>query len=150
MVGVVEAADTADVGVVDGGCAVLVENLHRGIDLVTVVRIVLEQVHLVHESAAEGLPEIDVGLVRVERAVGVGRIHEPFAAGLAGDNVYHASQRVCAEPHRDNPLIDLYALGEVHWYVVQTERAAYTFLRYSVDEDLDVLPAEPVKHQGHV
>ena len=49
--------------------AVPIENLHRGIDPVAVVRIVLEQVHLVHESAAEGLPEIDVGLVRVERAV---------------------------------------------------------------------------------
>ena len=49
--------------------AVLAEFCDIAVDEITVVRVVLKGVYLVCQSVAESLVEIDIGLVRIERAV---------------------------------------------------------------------------------
>ena len=144
---VVEAAHVFRFAAVDGAGG---EVLDRGVDPVVVVGVVLESVDLPRQSAAEGLARIDVALVRIKGAVGVGGVHEPAAALLGGDDVDDAAQRVGAEAHGDYALVHLDTLGKVHRYVVQVERLPDAFLRYAVDEHLDVLARESVERHLHV
>ena len=123
---------------------------HPVVDVIVVVRIVLESVDFVHEAALESLPEIDVGAVRIERSVGVGGIGEPAAAVFVRNDIHHASDGVGPELHGNHALVDLDAFGEIDRYVVQVESRTCPLLRHSVNEDFDMFPAESVQHQLHV
>ena len=123
---------------------------HRGVNVVIVVGVILEGVYLVGKAATEGLTEVDVRLVRIERAVGIRRIDEPPAAFLVGDNVDYAADSVGSEAYGDDTFIHFYAVGEVHGDVVQAERRAHSLLLHAVDEHLYVLAAEAVEHEIHV
>ena len=61
-----------------------------------------------------------------------------------------AADGIGAETDGHHPLVYFDALGEARRYVVQVERLPGPLLRHAVDEDLDVLAAEPVEHQLHV
>ena len=131
--------------------AVVVPLLHMvGIDLVVVVRVVLEGVDFVGKSVFEALPEVHVRLVGVERAVGVGRVEKPVAALLVGDDVDYPADGVGTESHRHHSLVHLDALGKVYRDIVQPERTAHSLLRHPVDKHLHVLAAEAVEHELHV
>ena len=147
VVGVVEAFHVLLQVAVD---AAGLEVLHGRVYVVAVVRVVLEGIDLVGGAVAEGLPEVEVRLVGIERPERVGGIGEPAFVTFLGDDVHHAADGIGAEPYGDDPLVDLDALGIVHGDVVQSERGSHALLGHSVDEDLDMLAAEPVHHEREV
>ena len=71
VVGVVEAFHPFFLASVDTTCF---EVFYRGVYIVVIVRIVLERVDLVGEAVLEGLAEVDVRFMRVERTVGIGGV----------------------------------------------------------------------------
>ena len=97
VVGVVEAFHAYFVPRVDIGRnrAVGIEGEYFRVDihLVVIVRIVLEGIDFVGEAALERLPEVDIRLVGVERAIRVGGIQEPAVALLLGDDHPRTSGR---------------------------------------------------------
>ena len=147
VIRIVEAADAHQLFVAE---AARFEVQYGGIDTIVVVRIVLESVQLVGEAVAESLPEADVGLVRIERAVRVGCVEKPAAALFARHDVDDSADGVRAEAYGHHTFIYLDALGKADGDVVQAERAACALLRDAVDEHLDVLAAEAIHHHLHV
>jgi len=147
VVHVVEAAHALRLAPVDGARG---EVLDGGVDVVVVVRIVLEGIDLPRQAVLQRLPRVDVRAVRVERAVGIGRVGEPARAALGGHDVDDTAEGVGAEAHGDHALVDLDALGKAHGDVVQAERLTDALLRHTVDEDLDVLAREAVEAHLHV
>ena len=121
-----------------------------GIDQVVVVGVVLEEVDFVGESVLEALPEVDVRLVGIERAVGVGGVEKPVAPLLVGNDVDNPADGVGAETYGYYPLVDFDAVGKADGDVVQAEGAANPLLRHPVDKDFDVFAAEAVEHELHV
>ena len=148
VVGVVKPLHTLGLLGIEVGGAVVLEIFYRGVDPVVVVGVVLECREFIDEAVVEPLPEVDVRLVGVERAVGVGGIDMPAPALAVGDDVDDSPQGIGAEPYRHYPFINFDAVGKVDGNVVQPERAAHPLLRYAVDEYLDVFPAEPVERDG--
>lgn len=150
-----EAADPADILFVDRQpddrpVLLHLELPHPVVDPVVVVRVVLEGVDLPREALFGALSGVEVRAVGVERSVGVGGVGEPAAALFPRDDVDHTADGVRPELHRNDPLVDLDALGIVHRDVVQVEGRRGPLLRDAVDEDLDVAAAEAVEHQLHV
>ena len=148
---VVESLDVvnlAGVGVL--GDAVVAELGDVVVDVIVVVRQVLEGVNLIREAVLQCLAEAGVRLVGVERAIRVGGIQVPALALFGGDDIDHAAQRVRAEAHGNHAFVDLDALGIVHRQVVEVERLPCPFLRHPINEDLDMAAAEAVQHQLHV
>ena len=154
VVGIVETFYPDFFRVVDIGRnrAVFVESEDFGVHvhLVVVVGIVLESVDFVGEAVFEGLAEVEMRLVGVERAVRVGGIDKPAVAFLLGDDVDDPTDGIRAELDWHDAFVDFDPLGEVDGDVVQAERAADPFLGNPVDEDLDMLAAEPVQGELHV
>lgn len=144
---VVEAAHSHLLRLVE---AARIEILYGSVHPVVVVRIVLESIDLIGETVLQGLSEVYVRLVRVERAVRIGGIGEPPARLFLCHDVDDPAQRVGTEPYGDDTFVHLNALGEAHRDVVKSERTPHTFLRNSVDEHLYMLAAETVDHQLHV
>ena len=124
--------------------------LHRGVDAVVIVRIVLKRVDFVRKTILEGLPEVHVGLMRIERTVRVGRIQKPAAAFLVRNDIDNPADGIRAESHRNYALVHLDAVGKIHGDIVQRKRASDAFLRHAVYKDLYMLPAEAVQHELHV
>lgn len=152
---VVEAPDVLHVALVHGKLVNRtvgqhLEFAHPVVDVIVIVGIVLESVDFVQEAASGRLPETEVRAVGVERTVGVGGVGEPVAPLFVRHDVDDAADGVGAETDRHHPLVDFDALGEACRNVVQVERLPGSFLGHAVDEDLDVLAAEPVEHQLHV
>ena len=125
VVGVVEAFHAYFVPRVDIGRnrAVGIEGEYFRVDihLVVIVRIVLEGIDFVGEAALERLPEVDIRLVGVERAIRVGGIQEPAVALLLGDDVDDAPDGIRSEADRHDTLVNLDAFGETSRNVVQSE-----------------------------
>ena len=67
-----------------------------------------------------------------------------------GDDVYHPTNGICAESHRDNAFVHLDAAREVDRYIIETECTTYSFLRNAVNKHLDVFSAEAVERDIHV
>ena len=89
---VVEAADVVDLAAVGVlRYAVVTELSDVVVYPVVVVRVVLKGVYLVGESVPEGVAEIDVRLVCVERAVAVGCVQTPAVPPFFGHDVDYAS-----------------------------------------------------------
>ena len=124
--------------------------LHRSIHIVIIIRIILENVDLIRESAPESLSEVHIRFMRIERPVWIRSIQEPFVPVLLGDDIDNTSDSVCSETHRYHTLIDLYTLGIIHRNVIQSERTADTFLRNPIDKDLDMLAGKSIHHQLHI
>ena len=66
------------------------------------------------------------------------------------DNVDYAAYSIRTETYWNHAAINLYAFGKINRDVVQSERAAHTFLGCSVDEYLDVFAAEAVHRHCHI
>lgn len=125
---VVEAAQAVDAAAVGGFEAVGGKFGDVVVDVVVVVRQVLEGVKLVGEAVAEGLAEVDVGLVGVEGAVGVGGVEEPAASLFVGDDVDDAAQGVGAEAYGYDAFVDFDAFGVVDGQVVEVQCLSGSFL----------------------
>ena len=120
------------------------------INIIIIVREILESVYLIRQPVPESLPEVNIRLMRIERTVGIRSVQVPFTAMLVGHNVDDSSQSIRAEPYGNYTFIYFDALGKVHGDVIDVKGRTRSFLRYSVDKDFHVLARKAVKHQLHI
>ena len=123
---------------------------HRSVDVIVIVRIILERIDFVRKTVLKGLPEVYVGFMRIERTVRVGRIQKPAAAFLVRNDIDNSADSIRSEAHRHYAFIHFDTVGKIHRDIVQPERASDTFLRNTVNKHLYVFPAEAVQHELHV
>lgn len=121
VVGVVKPLHTLGFLSIEVGRAVGLEMFYRGVDPVVVVGVVLERREFIDEAVGEPLPEVDVRLVGIERAVGVGGIDMPAPALAIGYDVDDSPQGIGAESYRHYPFINFNAVGKIDGNVVQPE-----------------------------
>ena len=126
------------------------ETAYLVVDVIIVVRKVLECIDFVSEAVGECLAEIHVRLVRVEGSVRVGCIQEPVALTLVGHDVDYSPDGIRTESYGDDSFIDLNPFRIVDRNVIDVESRSGSFLRYAVDEHLHMVSAESVQHQLHV
>lgn len=120
------------------------------VNVIVVVREILESVDFIQQTVLERLSEVDERFVGVERAVRIRGIGKPTEFPLVGDDIDDPAQGIGTETDGNHPTVDLDAFGEVHRQVVQIEGCSGSFLRYAVDKDLDVFARKTVEHELHV
>ena len=86
----------------------------------------------------------------IKRTIRVGCIQEPATALLVSNNIDDTANSIGTEPHRHYPFINLNPVGKIHRNIIQSERVSHSFLWYTVNEYLNVLPAESVQHELHI
>ena len=127
------------------GRPVFFVTFYRGIDVIVVVRVVLECVYFIRETVFERLTEIDIRLMCVKRAVRIRCVDKPISALFVGNDIDDSTQSIGSEPYGHDAFVYFDAVGKVYGDIIQPERAADSFLRHAIDEDFHVFPAEPVK-----
>lgn len=109
MIRVIEALHAYQLLLVE---AARLEVQYGSVDVIIIVRVVLESVHLIGKTVFERLSEMDVRLVRVKRAIGVGRVDEPSATLLARNDIDDAADGIRPEAHRHHTFIYFNTLGK--------------------------------------
>ena len=135
---------------IDSRAAAFIKLFDRGIHIVTVVRIVLESVDFVSQSILEGLSEVDVRFMCIERAVRVGCVQKPVFPVFIGYDIDNSAQGIRPEPDRHYATVHFDAGSKVNGNVVQSERTSYALLRHSVNKQLDVLAGKSVQRKNHI
>ena len=126
------------------------EILHRSIDHIIIIGIILKSVDFPFDTILESLTCVYRRAMSVERAVRIGSVGEPGATSFVGDNIYHATDGIRAEAYRNHTSIYFYAFCEIDRNIVERERAAHAFLRHAIYEHLDMFSGESVEHHRKV
>ena len=116
------------------------------VDVVVIVRIVLERIDLIKQAAFEFVRNVEVGLMRVKRTKTIGGINRKAINILLGHYIHHSANSISTETYRNHTLIDLDTLGIINRQVIKAESRTRTFLWHTVDKDFNVAAAEAIQH----
>ena len=151
MIGIIEAFYPTDIRLVyrreaDAAIVTQLKLTYPIMDMIIIIRIILESIEFIRQSVLQRLSPVDITLVCMKRAIRIGRIEKPGPTMLVCHHIHDSSQCIRSEFYRNHSFIYFNAIGKVHRNIVQAESSTGSFLRYSIDENLDVLPAEPIQH----
>ena len=96
MIGIIEALYPTDIRLVyrreaDAAIVTQLKLTHPIMDMIIIVRIILESIEFIRQSVLQRLSPVDITLVRMKRAIRIGRIEKPGTTMLVCHHIHNTS-----------------------------------------------------------